>query len=300
LSNFDLNAPPAGAGTFTALSGDDVRYWRVRVWNTSAPDPSEWSETQEFTRKTHGTLTITNPDVAAELPTFASLEGRWVAEDLTGLADGDPIPSVDDQSGNARPLTPYGAASGRRFTFKPGVMNGKAAMRSDGTDDAMVHAGFIGTFATTTAFTYWLVFRSNSLSAAAGNLYSTESLVGVQSEVTLGMAVSSGGGLQPWIWQASDNTQPKVDLALTEDVVTLVEVRMEGGNLYGRVNDGTEVSIAAGAMPAPSGNLILGAAYNGTASADADYAEFAISSVAESSGVRQEMRDYLMYEYGIS
>jgi hypothetical protein len=38
----------------------------VRVWNATDPDPSDWSETQEFTRKTHGTLTITNPDVAPD------------------------------------------------------------------------------------------------------------------------------------------------------------------------------------------------------------------------------------------
>lgn len=56
LSEWDL-----AATAFGALADDAVRYWRVRVWD-AADLVSEWSEAQEFTRKSHGTLTITNPD----------------------------------------------------------------------------------------------------------------------------------------------------------------------------------------------------------------------------------------------
>ena len=45
---------------YAGLSDSDVRFWRVRVWD-GAGLQSEWSDIEEFTRKTKGTLTITAP-----------------------------------------------------------------------------------------------------------------------------------------------------------------------------------------------------------------------------------------------
>lgn len=60
LPRWDLSAT-----AFSALAADAVRYWRVRVKGSSG-EWSDWSETQQFTRKTLGTLTITNPDTAPD------------------------------------------------------------------------------------------------------------------------------------------------------------------------------------------------------------------------------------------
>jgi hypothetical protein len=56
LEQWDLDDDVA----FGGVPADAVRYWRVRVWD-EADIASEWSDVQEFTRKTHGALTITNP-----------------------------------------------------------------------------------------------------------------------------------------------------------------------------------------------------------------------------------------------
>lgn len=60
LSSWDL-----AATAFSALSDGNVRYWRVRVWDTTDL-ASEWSEAQSFERQSHGSLSITNPDTAPD------------------------------------------------------------------------------------------------------------------------------------------------------------------------------------------------------------------------------------------
>lgn len=49
--------------TFAVLANDAIRWWRVRVQDGSG-NWSNWSEAEQFIRKTHGTLTIDNPSSA--------------------------------------------------------------------------------------------------------------------------------------------------------------------------------------------------------------------------------------------
>lgn len=70
-SMFDLNAPPSGAGAFSALSDGNVRYWRVRVQD-AAGQTSAWSDVVSFARTVYGTLVLDNPD-----------SGTPVVDDLT-------------------------------------------------------------------------------------------------------------------------------------------------------------------------------------------------------------------------
>lgn len=70
----------------------------------------------------------------------AGLAAWYDASQLTGLADGDPIATSPDRSGNARDLTQATAA--KRPTFKTGILNGNPVMRFDGVDDRLVSPAF--------------------------------------------------------------------------------------------------------------------------------------------------------------
>jgi hypothetical protein len=69
----------------------------------------------------------------------AGAAGIWRAKDLAGLADGDPISTWPDTSGNGKDLTGSGTA---RPTYKTNIYNGWPVVRFDGTDDLLVNAAF--------------------------------------------------------------------------------------------------------------------------------------------------------------
>lgn len=50
---------------YAGLADDDVRYWRVKVWDGTDLE-SAWSDPVEFTRKTHGTLTLLSPGATVD------------------------------------------------------------------------------------------------------------------------------------------------------------------------------------------------------------------------------------------
>ena len=58
LSAFDL-----AATAFSPLANSVARFWRVKVWDGTDLE-SAWSETQEFRRENHGTLTLTSPEAS--------------------------------------------------------------------------------------------------------------------------------------------------------------------------------------------------------------------------------------------
>jgi hypothetical protein len=95
-------------------------------------------------------------------PSFSpsSLPGLAVwfdASQLTGLADGDPVASWTDLSGNARHAAQ--ATSTKRPTYKTNIQNGKPVIRFDGVDD------FLATPAWTnpTSLTAFVVVRESAV-----------------------------------------------------------------------------------------------------------------------------------------
>jgi hypothetical protein len=61
------------------------------------------------------------------------LFARYEAKDESGYTAGDPVETIVDQSGNARPLSQ--ATVAKRPTWHPSVVNGNAVFRFDGVDD---------------------------------------------------------------------------------------------------------------------------------------------------------------------
>lgn len=56
-----LSAWDLAATAYAGLADNDVRYWRVKVWD-GTDLASDWSATEQFERQDKGSLTITNPD----------------------------------------------------------------------------------------------------------------------------------------------------------------------------------------------------------------------------------------------
>jgi hypothetical protein len=79
---------------------------------------------------------------------------------ITGLADGDPIPSCPDGSGNSR--TASQATSSKRPSYKTGIFNGRPAMRFDGVDDYLLYdAG--SSFYTSNVASFYIVHKPISI-----------------------------------------------------------------------------------------------------------------------------------------
>ncbi len=71
---------------------------------------------------------------------IAGLAGWWKADAISGLADGDPVASWLDSSGNGRTFSQATAA--KKPTFKTGIVNGMPVVRFDGVDDLLKQAAF--------------------------------------------------------------------------------------------------------------------------------------------------------------
>ncbi len=70
-------------------------------------------------------------------PDISSLWTWQRAQAESAYADGDPVSTAADQSGNARTLT---GTTTTRPTYKTGILNGKAVYRFDGVDDFLKNA----------------------------------------------------------------------------------------------------------------------------------------------------------------
>jgi hypothetical protein len=66
---------------------------------------------------------------------ISGLQAWYDASQLTGFADGDPIGSTTDFSGNSRHATQ--STGSKKPVYKTGILNGRPVMRFDGVDDVL-------------------------------------------------------------------------------------------------------------------------------------------------------------------
>lgn len=89
------------------------------------------------------------------LPVTAGLIARWEADAITGLNDGDPVPTWTDQSGNGHDAVQAGA---NKPVFKTGIFGSSPAVRFDGVDDYLT----ITSPTSVTNVTVFIVFSAPS------------------------------------------------------------------------------------------------------------------------------------------
>ncbi len=89
----------------------------------------------------------------------------WLKADTLALADGDPVGTWADQSGNGRDLVQ--ATSAAKPMFKTAVLNGRPAVLFDGVDDVVEYVGG-SDWVTGTGLTVFAVVKRVSATYSAG------------------------------------------------------------------------------------------------------------------------------------
>jgi hypothetical protein len=209
--------------------------------------------------------------------------GLWVdASQITGLADGDPVATWSDLSGNGRNFAQ--ATSAQRPTYKVSILNGKPVVRFDGVDDrldaAYVVAQGLSVFSV-------LVPRTNTGTPAYYDDVSTSG-----SPCT----IYRGAGAGNYTLNAGTDLNSGTAVATGTPVVT--------GGIYSAASsvvtiNGTSASGAAGSSGYTVGPRLGCNRLSGNF-AQVDFAEYLIYNSALSSTNRRLVEAYLGAKYGIT
>jgi hypothetical protein len=172
-----------------------------------------------------GTPPGTTPGPASGLPPVASPEWWFDARFITGVADGAPVTTWNDLSGNGHTAT----VSAGSATFHANQFNGGAALTLDSCSIAIS-----GAVATTGIFTIFVVFSTSSPSTGAQALLGCSSgsginygLIATSGSPRLQYAFSQGGtGFEGYGTAAPDSSWHQVNLA--QDASVSLAFRIDG------------------------------------------------------------------------
>lgn len=203
---------------------------------------------------------------------------RWVADSITGKADGDQVDSWPATVGS-NPLAQGSAA--KRPLFRPASLNGHAAVQFDGVDD-MLSATITST---SQPLTVVMVIRPRNNTAQNQYIYGSSPALQMFAHSTAAWALAAGG---------TTRTGGSVTLAPT--VITVV-ANGASSALY----DAGTVAFAADAGPNGLGTLFqTGQFSTGGRYANGDIAEVLIYARALSTAERAAAHSYVQDTYGIT
>jgi len=228
---------------------------------------------------------------------IATLAGWWDASVTSSLAqlndgttavssDSDPVGYWADLSGSGRNLTQ--SDNNNRPAYRPGVLNGKAVIDFDGSNDSL-----LASFTLAQPITYFLVYRFDAtitsgnprvFDGATGN---TMSFFGGTSSTLMGLF--AGSSSDPIISMA-ERTQ-----------FSITEIQANGASTAIKLNGSNVIFATTNNIGASAPNgLRLGAFSQSAAFGDVSFAEVLIYSslIAESNAKR--VRSYLGRKYGIA
>jgi hypothetical protein len=207
---------------------------------------------------------------AASGPTYPldglSPSGAWsVSRDLltayiggSRYTDSSGISPLNDQSGNARNLT---AGAGVKPALATAGPNSRACADFDGTNDVLTGAA-LSTFISNTTGYMVVSFIADAISANDAAAYYNNH--GVMGTLYAGLYLRDTTGSPDTLVAANYDANPG-DVANRADIVIgtacVAEWRHEGGNLYCRVNGGTEASVASGDTQSLADAFNLGLGY---------------------------------------
>lgn len=212
---------------------------------------------------------------------LAGLQLWFRASDITGLVDGDPVATWSDTSGNARDMTQSTAS--KRPTWRTAVLNGKAVVRFDGSDDYLSVTSAYTLIAQ--PFSVFAVVKANSTNTV-DRLFDdsndgSRSLMGGDAagayQMYAGGSVLTGGTRNTsWVvWEGQFNGASSKLIVASLTVIT--------------------------GDPGSQGNnqIFVGCDYAGLEPWDGDMAElFVVNSVLSASD-QDKVMDYFLAQYGI-
>jgi hypothetical protein len=213
-----------------------------------------------------------------------------VADEITGLADGDPLSTWADDSGNGRDATQSG---GKRPTYQTNEINGLPVVRFDGVDDEMAIGSVIGSTSDWTAF---FVLRASSTSLN-------------QVQYVLGASGSGGiiygGSLSPFngfaVYYGGSASIRSSHTPNTSAHV--LSVRRSSGTLFFFVDGaaaGSSSETASGNSSLVWSNAVIGDRPGFNFGFPGDIAEILIYSTAATVGDRESIEDTLGSKYNIA
>ena len=110
-----------------------------------------------------------SPNSVGGGPSFSPIDvaglAAWFKADSLTLADGDPVSTWNDSSGNSRDAT--GGGGSANPTFKTNVINGLPIVRFDGSNDFLTHATF-----TNSGSSIFFVISGSSANTGNDGIYS--------------------------------------------------------------------------------------------------------------------------------
>ncbi|WP_394889552.1 Ig domain-containing protein [Mesorhizobium sp. AaZ16] len=191
------------------------------------------------------------------------------------------VSSWNDQSGSSRHMAQ--ATAGNRPLVATAGPNSRACADFDGTDDILVSSIAISNFISASAGYLVVSFLADTITANSGDAWSNHAIIEDFGQF-LGLQLRNTGSpdtISAYNWDGNADVATRVEI--NAGTAYVAEWRHEGGNLYVRVNGGTESSVASGNTSSLTGQLRFGGA---SAWLDGKIFEVATFSTVPSSGDR--------------
>jgi hypothetical protein len=223
------------------------------------------------------------------LPTDIAGLKLWLdASRITGLADGDPVGTWSDLSGNGNDATQ--ATGSKKPTYKTNIFNSKPVVRFDGVDDFLSF-----TTSDLPAFTVFLVFKATSKAGFGGPLCLRTA---TQHGFNLASDEGSASAYTPHLTLydgSAETVNKKGPTTYSFPTITMLQVYQDSPAYY--LNSHSEaLANGTNGFAATGGNV--GRGYqNGYFGAD--MAEVLIYSATLSTTERQRVESYLNSKYAI-
>lgn len=207
-----------------------------------------------------------------------------------------------DQSGTTRFLSQTTKANQPKVVSSGSVVtgvDGKPALDFDGSNDgfqllnADLTGASISNIMTASAYTTFSVFVLDTISTSTGSTFSTPYLWGDSSRY-IGLHFQATTKMRFYNW---DGNEDYAEVTIATSTEYLAETRHDTGNLYAKVNNGTEASAASGNTQVVAGTPAV-MSNNGTC-ADGRVSEIIFYNSALSSGNRTLVAEAVNSTYTI-
>jgi hypothetical protein len=234
-------------------------------------------------------------------PTFSPTDiaglKLWVKADSLALADTDPVPTWDDDSGNGYDLVQGTEAN--QPTYIASGLNSKPIVRFDGTGDNMQYAT-LSNLITVGSHTIFVVVRPRSFNTntTGAGTYQNEAVLGEFTGANMGIYLRSNAGSPLF---AAQNYPDVVTTASSVDGWYIIVYRRASGSIYISTNGGTETTAVSADITLGSNPLAVGCGENATAArcGQVDIAELLIYNTAVSAGNVTDLLGYLNAKWAV-
>lgn len=219
----------------------------------------------------------------------------YSAADVTGLADGDPTVTETNAGSSGGSIT-QGTAS-KRGTWKSSALNGRPAIRFDGTDDC--YAGSAAQAAIAGPYTLFVACNPSSVAAASRFLLE----LGQAASNNINFYLYFNAGVIETGYHDGTNFKGFQGLSVTAGTAYVITARFTGAVLdtwRNGTSSGTPFSTATTPTTAGTQTLNVGSDRAGTNVFAGDIAEVLIYNRSVVDAERRSIERYLATQYGVA